>query len=353
MTRVAALVALVIGTRVAAAQAPAPDDKGDAKALMQSGVRLLESKDYLGALAVFKGAYARFPSAKILLNIGTTQKLLDRKADAANSYQRYLDSSDADPAHRPEVTEAVADLDKSVGRLEITVTPDDAEIQISDDWMPAKAAHVWRVLPGDVTVKARRTGYTSDAKSAKVAAGEHVAVVIALLAIPAPIIQPVIVTAPHPDEDLHATVEPGGPRARIGALATVHVSVAPKLGSALLVGGTADVTDNLSLDAALILGPGLVASSTMYTTAPPSFGVYPGASFAFLTGDLRPRASVGFPVFFSNGARISARLAGGVEYVWTRHVAAMFDLGVEYELNPQNDIRQLAVVPSVSVSGRL
>src|SRR4051812_38869885 len=111
-----AIMAALAGT----ASAQPSGDKVDAKALMQSGVKLLEAKDYLGALTVFNGAYARFPSAKILLNIGTTLKLLDRRADAANAYQRYLDSADSDPARRAEVTTVLAELDKSVGRVEVS-----------------------------------------------------------------------------------------------------------------------------------------------------------------------------------------------------------------------------------------
>src|SRR5688500_7730997 len=92
-----------------APQPPQDPNKMDAKALMQTGVKLLEVKDYLGALAIFKTAYARFPSAKILLNIGTTLKLLDRKAEAANAYQRYLDSSDTDPNRRAQVQAELAE----------------------------------------------------------------------------------------------------------------------------------------------------------------------------------------------------------------------------------------------------
>ena len=106
MTRRHLIVAaslLVAGVASAQPKPPPSGDKTDAKALMLSGVKLLEAKDYLGALAVFKDAYARFPSAKILLNIGTTQKLLNRNAEAANTYQRYLESKDADPARRTEI----------------------------------------------------------------------------------------------------------------------------------------------------------------------------------------------------------------------------------------------------------
>src|ERR1700704_4809066 len=97
------VLAILLVANVAAAQPTG--GKGDAKSLMQTGAHLLEAKDYIGALAAFKAGYAQFPSAKFLLNMGTTQKLLDRKADAANSYQRYLDSADTDPAKHDEVTQ--------------------------------------------------------------------------------------------------------------------------------------------------------------------------------------------------------------------------------------------------------
>ena len=102
-------------TGTAWSQAPSPEtDKLDAKALMQSGLKLYAARDFLGALAVFKTAYTRFASAKILLNIGTTLTKLDRKAEAANVYQRYLDSPDADPAKRNEVKKVLAELDAAV-----------------------------------------------------------------------------------------------------------------------------------------------------------------------------------------------------------------------------------------------
>src|SRR6188472_1482615 len=118
-----AVLVLVLAPVLASAQPASTGDRGDAKALMQTGVRLLEAKDYLGALATFKEAYSRYPSAKILLNIGTTLKLLGRDAEAANTYQRYLDSSDADATRAVEVKQALVELDAKLGRISIQVTP--------------------------------------------------------------------------------------------------------------------------------------------------------------------------------------------------------------------------------------
>src|SRR5262245_54778760 len=165
----------------AAQPAPADPSKMDAKALMQTGVRLFELKDYLGALAIFKDAYTRFPSAKILLNIGTTLKLLDRKAEAANTYQRYLDSADADAARKPQVTAELVELDKALGVVEVTVTPDDAEVRFpgNDEWIPAARAKLWRIAPGAFSIDAHKTGYQNAAQPGSVEAGQKTAVTIA------------------------------------------------------------------------------------------------------------------------------------------------------------------------------
>jgi hypothetical protein len=327
---------------------PASGGKVDAKSLMQSGVRLFEAKDYLGALAVFRDAYARFPSAKILLNIGTTLKALDRKAEAANTYQRYLESSDADPNKKAEVTAQLAELDKGVGVLEVTVTPSDAEVQFTDEWIPAATAKLWRVTPGTFKVQARREGYSPDTKVATINAGEKAALFFKLVELPKA--QARVVEVPR--NEVHAQVEQEGPRAPFGAFVMFHVSVLPKLGSAALIGATADVTHALAIDAAVLLGPGLV-SSGMSTLPPPSFGGYLGASYAFLPGALRPRASAGMTIFASDGARFQVRAAGGVEYNANRHIAMLLEVGAELVLNPEDDIRRIDLVPAIAVIGRL
>jgi hypothetical protein len=92
----------------------------------------------------------------------------------------------------------------------------------------------------------------------------------------------VIITVPR-DDGLHGEAE--GPRSRFGAFALVHVSVYPKMGGAPLIGATADVTEQLAVEAGFLFGPGLFSgSSTMYTVGPPpKFGGYLGATFSFLS----------------------------------------------------------------------
>ena len=356
---------------LAAAQ-PAPEQqpasgKGDAKALMQSGVKLLEAKDYLGALAVFKDAYARFSSAKILLNIGTTQLLLDRKAEAANSYQKYLDSADADPAKKPDVVQKLAEIDKAVGVLTVSITPMDSEIQINgEDWSPIRASKTWRVAPGPYGIRARKPGFESGDRSGVAVAGASASISVVLRAIAKPetatppLGQPPIdpghslapPAAPPPVASLTAhSADP--PRSKFGGLVLSHVSVAPRLGSAVLLGGTADMMQKLSVDAALILGPGIVSSGGDTMLPPAKFGMFVGAHYAFQTNKTRPRATLGLPVFFDDGPRLAIRIGGGLEYVANNHISVVVDLGGEIEANPRNDIRRFALVPALGVTGRL
>jgi tetratricopeptide (TPR) repeat protein len=323
---------------------PQQAGKVDAKSLMQSGLKLFDAKDYLGALAVFRDAYARFSSAKILLNIGTTQVLLDRKADAANSYQKYLDSADADPAKKGDVAAQIAELDKASGVLELAITPGDAEILLDDNWVTASSVKLWRVVPGTYVIKARKTGYRPAEKQNAIQAGAKQEVAFALDKLPE---QKQIVVVENP-------AQPEGPRSRIGATVFAHVSVLPKLGSALFVGGTADITEQLAVDATLILGPGLVNADGSATMKPPKFGIYAGAKFALPIGDkLHPLVSAGFPVFFDSGARLFARLAAGAELVANRNLSFVIEIGAEYGFNQADDIDHFALVPSIGATGRL
>jgi len=244
--------ASLLVAQVAFAQPKPGGDKTDAKALMSSGVKLLEAKDYLGALAVFKDAYSRFPSSKILINIGTTQKLLGRNADAANTYQRYLDAKDTDPARRGEITQILAEIDKTVGKLEISSTPPDAEIQVNDDdWSPAAATRQWRVQAGPFSVRARRDGFQAETKSAQISPGDKAAIVFQLTELkkdPTTNTTTTVATRPigddHVDTGVHNQAEVEGPRSMVGALVSAHVDVVHG-GGGILLGATGDVVDRL------------------------------------------------------------------------------------------------------------
>jgi tetratricopeptide (TPR) repeat protein len=346
MTRATALIAfLALGlTAAPTAAQPAPDedksDKLDAKALMQSGLKLFAAKDYLGALAVFKTAYERFPSGKILLNIGTTLLKLDRKAEAANAYQRYLDTTDADAKRQAQVTRVLEGLDKDVARLDIGITPADSEVQIDDSaWQKVADVKRYRVDKGARTVRARRKGFKPNEETFSVGAGETRSVSLTLTEEPVATSRGGDDVRGDDDDDtrVRAGARPAR-RSRLGAIVAAHIDPSNK-GAAALVGLTADVVSRLQVQATALVGP--------------TSGGYVGASFGILPGTLRPIVVVGLPVFFSDGARFAVRGALGAEYAFDAHFAVFAEVGAEYMLNPEPMVTKTLFIPAVGVTGRL
>ena len=140
-----------------------------AAALMTEGVRQLLADQYEQALANFLEAYGKFPSPKILLNIGSTLRDMGRLADAANSYQRYL----ADPATGPEriaeVKDLLVKLDQDLTVLTIRVFPRGSEVSIdAGPFIPIGATLQTRVRPGIHLVRVRK-GDASTAVTARFA----------------------------------------------------------------------------------------------------------------------------------------------------------------------------------------
>lgn len=327
-------IALVLAGSLASAQ-PAPD-KTDAKQLMASGLKLFSAKDYLGALAVFKEAYEKFPSSKILLNIGTTEKELGQNADAANTYQRYLDAADADAAKRPLVEKELAELDPKLAIIEIRASLADAELQIGDEpWHPAAELSKYRVEPGKITIHARKTRFQPWEKTVDLTAGASTSLSVDLIAVQAP--APTMTAVPT-GTGVAAQVTPEAPPSRWGAIALAHVDIKYK-GGAGVVGATAQLVGGLSGEAAAILGP--------------SSGAYLGARYRLMTGALHPVVAAGLPIFVASGARIGVRGAGGIEYELNRHVAFVAEIGVEHVFNPQPNIAATLFVPAVGALARL
>lgn len=338
--------------------------KVDAKALVQSGVKLLKQKDYLGALAVFRDAYQRFPSVKLLLNIGTTLKLLGRNAEAANAYQRYLDDPEADPARVSEVGDVLATLDRVLGRVSLTAgaaaspagaapagapggaASDNAspavEVSVnSGEWAPLAQAKLVRVDPGAYVVAARAEGYAPVEQRGQIGAGESAELRLELALLPKPAARGPGAEGADGAEGAtslraRARVERG--RSRLGLMLRGHFHLSPS-GAAALVGPTVDVTDRIEVNAGALLG--------RYR------GGYLGASFAVLPGRFRPIAAGGLLLIADDGARFAARGAVGLEVVISRNLSVFAELGGEHLFNAPMTVFENAFVPSAGVFGRL
>src|SRR5574338_420875 len=149
--------ALATITQDPAVRVSDPKARPLAAALMTEGVRQLQALHYEQALANFLEAYAKFPSPKILLNIGSTLRDMGRLADAANTYQRYL----ADPATGPEriaeVKELLVKLDEDLTLLTIRVSPRGSEVSIdAGPFIPVGATLQTRVRAGIHLVRVKK-----------------------------------------------------------------------------------------------------------------------------------------------------------------------------------------------------
>jgi hypothetical protein len=323
--------------------ADADPAKREARALLREGVRLLGTGDNAGALALFRSAYAKFPSAKILLNIGSTLKTMGRTAEAANTYQAFLDAPDTDPSKTQEVEALLAQLDGALGRLAITVDVPDAAVQIGDtEWLPAATAKLVRVAPGGYEVHGRKAGLRNATAKGEVAAGaiETIALTLTPAHVDAPVEKPPpepIAKQTEPQASIGAHTEPSTPSS-FGAVAAVVVDGKGR-GAAGMIGAGFDVNDRVTVEAGALLGP--------------TIGGYAGGVAYVTGGNLRPLIAAGIPVFFSSGARVGVRAAGGLEWRATAHVGITAELAIEHYFNPEADIDATAFVPLLGVRGRL
>jgi hypothetical protein len=285
---------------------------------------------------MFKEAYDRFPSSKILLNIGTTLKALGRNTEAANTYQKFLDASDADESKKPAVTKELAELDEKLAVVELKVTPPDTEIAFGTEaWHPASDLSRYRLDPGQVTLHARKPGFQPWEKALGLTTGAVLTINVELAPIPAPA---TVATNMPTETGVHAVVTPEPAPSRWGAIALAHMDFKYK-GAAGVVGVTAHVLEGVQIEAAAIVGP--------------SSGAYIGGRYAALQGALHPTVAAGVPLWISSGARIGVRGAGGIQYDLTRHLALVAEVGVEHVFNPQDHIAATLFIPALGALGRL
>jgi len=203
-------------------------DRAAAQELLVEGNRAMQDADYPQALARFQGAYTRFPSPKLLLNIGTTLRALGRNAEAAASYQAFLADPRADRARVADVARSLAEIDALVGRLHIqakgaaTVRLDG---KVLDRFVSGASL---RVDPGEHTIVAVREGAPPALATLRIASGEERTVELLLVATPEP--EKIIVerVVGSPQRTLGAVFMGVGGTGLVGALAAGAVALVDK-----------------------------------------------------------------------------------------------------------------------------
>lgn len=129
-------VAVVVGAAVIVA-APATARAGDtasrdASKHFQRGVDLYNDGDFRGALVEFKKAYATWPRANVLYDIGQTEYQLLDYAGALKTMERYLAETGASAPHRQEVEATVEVLRTRVGRVLLTTDGGACDVTVDD-----------------------------------------------------------------------------------------------------------------------------------------------------------------------------------------------------------------------------
>ena len=155
----AALVAAPGFAQSAEPAAPSVEspEKTGALALLAEGLALTQEGDFALALDKFREAYAIYPSAKLLINIGTSLRALGRQAEAAASYERYLHDPDAAPERVRELTALIGEIDKLVAWADVRVSEAGSKLRVDGTVIACSGgeAHV-RLDPGSHTFVAEK-----------------------------------------------------------------------------------------------------------------------------------------------------------------------------------------------------
>ncbi len=372
-----------------------PQQRTIAQALMTEGVKQLQAKAYDQALANFLEAYAKFPSPKILLNIGSTLRDMGRPADAANTYQRYLSDPNTTPDRVAEVKELLLDLDKQLTILTIRVAPRLSSISIdAGSFIPVGSTLITRVRPGLHLIRIRNAD-----KSGEITVngfeGENKEVLASIsLEVPLEPLPPAPAPSKPPPETQEGWLITGQYSSSQGGnqrsvLATTAGEPVRAIVPAFEVFGSdpepkAPTHDRISSGVLGVLridaegrgfagGLGLAVArgnfeGDVMVLRSNQTGGYLGMRYRFLTGFFRPYAAAGIPGFVfdntvtdSNGMdvtetklAIGARIAAGLELYINGHLSVQADFGFEHFWFVDNTpFVSNVYVPTLGVIGRI
>lgn len=308
----ARLVAATLSAALAFGAAPAgageQQDKLAAQKLLTQGNQLVGEGDYVAALEKFKAAYERYPSPKILLNIGTTLRQLGRNVDAAEVYETYLHDPNADPARRADLERILGEIDAVVGRIRIRMEAPEAVVRVDGKQIENfENGMSVRVNPGEHTVVGEREGFPPSVQTFTLKPREEHLVVLRF-SVPKP--KRVVVTSPPPPPSTQRTIAlvlggvgiAGlGMSAVFGVLAKVNNddAISHCLPSNVCdaegvdLGGAAESQATVST-AAFLIGAGVLATGVVLLVTTPSDGEGPKPATAALRAGASARAGGAF-----------------------------------------------------------
>jgi tetratricopeptide (TPR) repeat protein len=376
-----------------------------AQTLVTEGVALLERKDYQPALDRFAAAYELYPTPKLLLNMAATLRDMGRLADSADMYQAFIEAPDTNPELVGEAKQILNNLDDQLYLLNVRVTPRGADVSIDGGpWISVGDKRLMsRLNPGLHMVRSRRSGHEVYERTINAFEGERNDLDIVLqnqVTPPEPVIanpdgttperrdpfaEEAIAAPSSKDGQVVIPVLAKGARAERGGIqyrstAVIRnndddiVQVLPppesrprELGLTAQLridggGGGAALAFGISFSPRSFRNLELDLTGMVSKPTPPDesmaavriYGVFVGARYRFLTGQIRPTLGVGVPMFLSDDlVRVGVRGAGGVELVINGHLAVVGEVGYEHFFNTQAGYAANVLVPLVQITGRL
>jgi hypothetical protein len=337
VSRPALIAALLLVASPAHADEPPPEDPARARArvLLGAGNELQDAGDHLGALELYRQAYAAFPSPKLEIAMGTSLWNLGRFTEAAAAFEHALASGELDEALAARLRTNLDELATFYAVLTITVDATDvatASVVVDGARVPLDAAGVAtvRVDPGAHAILVEAVGSPPWTQTVEVERGARVPIGVDLEPLPevAPrVIERVVIEAP---------VLPGT-AGRLGASAQIVVDLAGP-GAAVAIGPTWGATGWLDVGGGVIGGGHL--------------GAWAGGTAYARPGRVRPSVSIAALVFASDGAEPGVRAAAGLEWRATDRLGVTLQLGVEHYPWVPDDFVTTLWAPAVGVVGR-
>jgi hypothetical protein len=225
-------IAVLVGGALLAAPARA-DSNSEAEALIVKGVELREKGRDEEALAIFRQALAKTPSARARAQVALAEQALGMWVLAETDLAAAL-ATEGDPwivKHKAALDGALAVVRKHLASLEVRGA-DKAEVYI-DGVKVGSGAGPFRVEAGKRTLEVRATGYQSTTRSVELPAGgiarETVSLVAAPDAAPGAGPQngpPVASSGSQPDDRLRSQPDDPGHAQRLLGWGFVGVGVA-------------------------------------------------------------------------------------------------------------------------------
>lgn len=314
------------------------DRRAEARAEFKLANELMDEGHAAEALDRYLSAYAKWPRAKILLNMGSALLRLGRTAEAVDVWERYVNDPDADPGRLKKIQAQVVEFDHQVGKLRIEVRDGPARVRVDGVVVGEDAGpFLVRVKPGEHVVLAEPGDGATWVATVTVGEGEVRDVLLAAPSalpepVPAPVEMPVKVReppAPQPATSGEAqSAAPAPAAAVVGRRATQAIGVAglvradvnlKQVGATVAAGGALRLGNRIELGLVGLLG---VAR-----------GVEAGVKAKLLGGRLAPTLAVATPVLFvKDGPLTGLRAAVGLAYAPARWFRGFIEVGGAYFL---------------------